>query len=89
MTNEEVERAIAFILAQQARQDERINQTGAQIAETSRQLAMYAETQTQFMEIATNAIQSLVTAQARTDARINALVGVVERHTGDGHGAQG
>ncbi len=28
----------------------------------------------------------LADAQAKTDERINALIGAIERHTGDGHG---
>ena len=86
MTNEEMERAIEFLLTHQATLEQRITETNAQVAETSRQLALYAETQSEFIEIATRSIEALTAAQQRTDERLNALISIVERHTADGHG---
>jgi septal ring factor EnvC (AmiA/AmiB activator) len=93
MTNEEMERAIEFLLQHQATLEQRIEQTNeqlaktdAQVAETNRQLAAYAETQSEFIAIVARSIQALIESQARTDERLNALIGVVERHVADGHG---
>jgi septal ring factor EnvC (AmiA/AmiB activator) len=86
MTGEEMERAIEFLLQSQANSEARLNrletgleQTNQQVAETSRQLQVYAETQTEFIQIVTTAMQGLAAAQSRTDERLNNLAGVVER----------
>ena len=54
-------------------------------ARTDQQLAMYAETQSEFIQIVTRSIQALTDAQLRTDERLNALINTVERHVSDGH----
>lgn len=63
MTGEEMERAIEFLLEGQARLDNLIEQTNAQ-------LALYAETQSQFIEIITRSIDTLTLALARTNERL-------------------
>ena len=78
MTGEEMERAIEFLLQSQANFETRLTvleglatQTSKQVAETSKHLQAYAETQTEFIQIVTTAIQGLTAAQARTDERLS------------------
>lgn len=78
------ERQVAFE-AQQRRTDE-------QIAETGRQVAHYAETQSVFIETVTRVLEaqdqinaSLRAADARTDERLNKLIGLFEQHIVAGH----
>lgn len=85
MTNEEIERAFDFLVKSQAafdvRQaafDARLEQTNQQIAEMSKQIQIYAETQTEFIQIVTRTLEaqaeintSLRAAIARTDERVN------------------
>jgi phage-related tail protein len=92
MTGEEMERAIEFLLQSHANLE-------AQVAETGRQLSVYAETQSQFIEIVTTAMTNLADAQARTertvnetnarlgetDARLNKLIGLFEQHIVSAH----
>ncbi len=78
MTGEEMERAIEFLLQSQANLE-------AQIAETGRQLASYAETQSTFIRAITESITGLAKAQERTDARLNNLIGLFEQHIIAGH----
>lgn len=75
-----------------------LEQTNQQVAETSRQLQVYAETQTEFIRIVTTTMQGLAAAQSRTDERItltnehlmqtderlNNLAGLVERIISEG-----
>lgn len=105
MTGEEMERAIEFLLQGQANFDARLEQllqsqanfetrleqTNLQVAETSRQLQAYTETQTEFIQIVTTAMQGLAAAQSRTnehlletDERLNNLAGLVERFISEG-----
>jgi prefoldin subunit 5 len=99
MTGEEMERAIEFLLKNQAdfaarqdRTDARLDELTAQVSETGRQLATYAQTQSQFIEIVTTAMTSLAESQAQTDAklkqtddRLNKLIGLFEQHIIAGH----
>ncbi|HWT00576.1 MAG TPA: hypothetical protein VN256_10035 [Pyrinomonadaceae bacterium] len=66
MTGEEMERAIEFLLQSQANFDARLEQTNQQVAETSRQLQSYAETQSEFIQIVTRHIE----AQAEINASL-------------------
>jgi hypothetical protein len=77
MTGEEMERAIEFILQNQATLEERIAQANERIeqvnrdlseriAETNRIMQMHAGTQTEFIKIVTKAIGDLAEAQQRT-----------------------
>ena len=78
MTGEEMERAIEFLLKNQADFDVKLNRLSEEVsnlsegvAETNKQLRFYAETQTEFMQVATRFVeeQSRINAeQARTNA---------------------
>ncbi|HEV7903128.1 MAG TPA: hypothetical protein VGO96_04740 [Pyrinomonadaceae bacterium] len=70
MTGEELERAIEFLLKSQARAEARQDRTDQQIAEMGNQLRIYAETQSQFIEVVTQSLKGLATIQARTEQRI-------------------
>jgi prefoldin subunit 5 len=78
MTGEEMERAIEFLLKSQANLE-------AQIAKTGRQLATYAETQSEFIRATTESITGLAKAQAQTDTKLNRLIGLFEQHIIAGH----
>ena len=73
MTGEEMERAIEFLLQSQANFDARLEQTNQQVAETSRQLQAYAETQTEFIQIVTGHIQAQVEINASLRESIREL----------------
>ena len=87
------EAGLEQLLQNQANFETRLEQTNQQVAETSRQLQAYAETQTEFIQIVTNAIQGLAASQSRmderfvvidkhlmqTDERLNKLADLVER----------
>lgn len=96
MTGEEMERAIEFLLQNQASLESRFearmvaaearqDRTDQQIAETNRQLQTYAETQSEFIGIMSRNVDALTTAQAQTDARLNKLIGLFEQHIVAGH----
>ena len=92
MTGEEMERAIEFLLQSQARVEAQVAETERQLAETGRQLAAYAETQSVFIQTVTRALEaqdeinaSLRAADARTDERLNKLIGLFEQHITVGH----
>ena len=77
MTNEEMERALEFLVksqaafeARQAAFDVQQKQTAEQIAETGRQLQIYAETQSEFIQIVTASITRLAEAQANAERMI-------------------
>ena len=91
MTNEEIERALDFLVKSQAafevrqaafeqrqaafeqRQaafEKRIEETNQQIAETGRQIQVYAETQTEFIEIVVRNIEAQNQANASLRASI-------------------
>ena len=70
MTGEEMERAIEFLLQNQAKFDTLLDQIGRQVAETNRQLQLTAETQSEFIQIVTNTIQALKESQDRMDERL-------------------
>lgn len=86
MTGEEMERAVEFLVKSQAAYDTRLDQLTQQVTETSKQLQMYAETQSQFIQIVTRTLEaqaevnaSLRAAIAHTDERLERLEVVVER----------
>lgn len=92
MTGEEMERAIEFLLKNQAdfaarqdRTDARLDELTAQVTETSKQLQIYAETQSVFIRSATESITGLAEAQTRTDAKLDRLIGLFEQHITVGH----
>ena len=94
MTGDEMERGIEFLLQSQANYETRLadyearladiaarqDRTDAQIAETNRQLQTQAETQSRFIEAMTASVTGLAEAQARTDAKLNRLIGLFEQH---------
>ncbi|HZB43795.1 MAG TPA: hypothetical protein VE360_01055 [Pyrinomonadaceae bacterium] len=95
MTGEEMERAIEFILQNQATLEEHVKQAeerieqvnrnlSEQIAETNKIMQMHADTQTEFIKIVTKAIGDLAEAQQRTDDRVNRLAATVERFISEG-----
>jgi vacuolar-type H+-ATPase subunit I/STV1 len=65
MTSEEMERAIAILLNNQANSDirlekmnEQIEKTNRQLEETNKRLEMFAETQTGFIQVVTRHIEA-------------------------------
>jgi methyl-accepting chemotaxis protein len=99
MTGEEMERALEFLVKSQADTNEQLEQLTGQVAETNRLLQLQAETQSQFIEIVTVTMNRLADAQERTaqqiaqqqthanetDARLDRLAALVERHIEDEH----
>jgi ABC-type transporter Mla subunit MlaD len=86
VTGEEMERAIEFLLQNQATLEERIAQTQeqlsgtqAQLAELSRVVQMQADSQGQLNQTLTTAITALAEAQQKTEAKVDRLAGVVEK----------
>jgi ABC-type transporter Mla subunit MlaD len=86
MTGEEMERAIEFLLQNQATLEQRVEQTQGQlgqvvesIAELNRVVRMQADSQGQLNQMLTTAITTLADAQAKTEAKVDRLAGVVER----------
>ena len=86
MTGEEMERAIEFLLQNQATLETRIEQTQAQlsqvaesVAELNRIVQMQAESQGQLNQTLTQAVTALAEAQSRTEAKVDRLAGVVEK----------
>ena len=72
MTNEEMERAIDFLLKSQANLEQRIKQVnenlGARIEETNRLLGEMAQTQNQFIQVVTRTFE----AQAQSNESLRA-----------------
>jgi len=92
MTGEEMERAIEFLLQGQANQQAKLDELTQQVLETGRQLSAYAETQSVFIHTVTRSLEaqdginaSLRAADARTDERMNKLIGLFEQHIIAGH----
>jgi uncharacterized coiled-coil protein SlyX len=79
MSNEEVERAIGFLLESQAKHDAQIGELREAVAETNRTVQMHAESQLQLNETLTTAITALADSQSRTDERLTRLAGLVEK----------
>lgn len=77
MTGEEMERAIEFLLQNQATLEERVEQTQAQLAELTAVVRMQADSQGQFNQTVTTAITSLAEAQLKTEAKVDRLTDVV------------
>jgi hypothetical protein len=85
MTGEEMERAIEFLLRNQATLEERIDRTQEQLAQTVESIAelnrvvhMQAESQGQLNQMLTTAITGLAEAQTRTETKVDRLTGIVE-----------
>jgi chromosome segregation ATPase len=94
MSNDEIERAMDFLLKSQANLDVRIEQTNEQLAQTNEQLRQLAEhvgaltdTQNQFIQVVTRTFEaqaqineSLRAGQARTDEAL-ARLAEAQAHT--------
>jgi hypothetical protein len=72
MTGEEMERAIEFLLQNQATLEERVT-------ELSRIMQMQAESQGQLNQTLTTAITTLAEAQTKTEVKVDRLTVVVEK----------
>jgi ABC-type transporter Mla subunit MlaD len=77
MTGEEMERAIEFLLQNQATLEERVEQTQAQLAELTNVVRMQADSQGQFNQTVTTAITALAEAQGKTEAKVDRLADIV------------
>ena len=99
MTGEEMERAIAFVLEQQAqlaatvgRMSEKVDLMAGKVDSLTDKVdrnadgiaALLAIAEIHEREIA-ELRQTQAEAQARTDERLNALINTVERHISEGH----
>jgi septal ring factor EnvC (AmiA/AmiB activator) len=87
MTNEEMERGIEFLLKHQADFEARLAQTEVQMAQTSKQIEVMAQTHTEFAKFVRSnleaqselnqslreTVRALSVAQARTDERLGNL----------------
>ena len=96
MTGEEMERAIEFLLQNQATLEQRVEQTQAQLSQTQGQLSQVVESiaqlnrvvtlqstsQTELNEMLTRAVAGLAEAQTKTEAKVDRLAGLVERLAG-------
>jgi hypothetical protein len=77
VTGEEMERAIEFLLQNQATLEQRVEQTQAQLSELTRVVQMQADSQGQLNQTVTTAITALAEAQTKTEAKIDRLVDLV------------
>ena len=82
MTGEEMERAIEFLLQNQATLEQRVEQTQAQIADLGHVVRMQADSQGQLNQILTQTMINLAEAQAKTLEKVDRLAGLVERLAG-------
>jgi len=79
MTGEEMERAIEFLLQNQATLEARVTQTQEQISELGRVVRLQADSQNQLNQTLTTAISALAEAQQKTEAKVDRLAGVMEK----------
>ena len=86
MTGDEMERAIEFLLQNQATLEGRITRTQEQLGHTQQQLGelnrlvhMQATSQGELNQTLTRAITTLAEAQAKTEAKVDRLAGVVKK----------
>ena len=87
-----LEAQVAVSGRQVAEVGRQVTELGRQVTETGQQLATYAETQSVFIQTVTRALEaqdqinaSLRAADARTDERLNKLIGLFEQHIITGH----
>lgn len=92
---EETGRQVAEVGQKVAELTRYVTEIGQQVTQTSRSLEDLAETQNEFMAHITRFIEAqvsinerLLDRQARTDERLNALIGIVERHINEEHGGK-
>lgn len=86
MTGEEMERAIEILLQNQATTEELFTRTQSQLSETQSQIAelgrvvrIQAESPGQLNQTLTTAVAALAEAQAKTEAKVGRLAGVLEK----------
>lgn len=93
MTGDEMERAIEFLLQNQATLEERITRMQQQLGQTQQQLGqtqeqlgelnrivqMQAVSQGELNQTLTRAVITLAEAQTKTEAKVDRLAGVVEK----------
>jgi hypothetical protein len=79
MTGEEMERAIEFLLQNQATLEQRVEQTQTQLAELTAAVRMQADSQSQLNQTLTTAITTLAEAQSKTETKVDRLTVVVEK----------
>lgn len=72
-----MERAIEFLLQNQATLEQRVEQTQAQLAELTSAVRMQADSQSQLNQTLTTAVTALAEAQLKTEAKVDRLVDVV------------
>jgi septal ring factor EnvC (AmiA/AmiB activator) len=91
-----MERAIEFLLQNQATLEQRVEQTQAQLSQTQGQLGQVVESiaelnrvvqmqstsQSELNQMLTRAVTGLAEAQAKTEAKVDRLAGLVERLAG-------
>ena len=70
MTNEEMERAISFLIENQAKHDAEIAELREIVAETNRAVRLMAQSGAEFNSMVTQAIAGLVEAQQQTQAQL-------------------
>ena len=85
---EKTSRQIAETDRQLAETDRQLAETNRQLAETNMMLRLQGDTLSTFIEVTTHSFSNLAAAQARTDERLNALIGVVEKHISQGEHGQ-
>ena len=86
MTGEEMERAIEFLLQNQATLEGRMSRTQEQLSATQTQISdlahvvrMQADSQGQFNQTLTTAVTAIAEAQTKTEGKVDRLAGVVEK----------
>jgi hypothetical protein len=83
MTGAEMERAIEFLLQNQANLEARIEQVNANLSaridDLTAAVRMQADSQSQFNQTVTTAITALAEAQQKTEVKVDRLAGVVEK----------
>jgi chromosome segregation ATPase len=79
MTGEEMERAIEFLLQRQASSEARQEKTDEQIAQTNRQLEIYAETQSEFLQTVLRFVESQDVINAKARQRFDGLAEAQQR----------
>jgi chromosome segregation ATPase len=82
MTGEEMERAIEFLLQNQATLEQRVEQTQAQLAQLTGVVRLQTDSQSQFNQTVTTAITALAEAQAKTEAKVDRLADLVGKLAG-------
>ena len=89
MTDEEMQKAIEFIVSQQAQFASDIHKLRESQAETNQLLNRLAAVTVKGFEDTTAKINALIDAQMRTDETVRNLTAVVDRYFREGNGQTG